>query len=51
MSMFEFVLIPIGLVVGLAFTRFLDGLWLVIDSPNRYWIHTVRIVNKVMQPM
>ena len=51
MSVIEFLLIPVALVIGLAFTRFLDGLWLVIDSPNRYWVHSVWIATKIVQPI
>lgn len=49
MSDIEFLLVPVSIILGLAFARLLEGLYIVSKSPQRYWVHTLWLVNKLGQ--
>ena len=49
MSVVEFVLFPVAILVGLAIARLLEGLYIVSESKERYWVHTVWLCNKLGQ--
>ena len=48
MTQFEFVGIGVSLVVGLCVARLLEGARDSFDPTRRYWIHSVWVVNKLM---
>lgn len=49
MSEVEFILVPVSIVLGLAFARLLEGLYIASESPARYWVHTLWLFNKLCQ--
>jgi hypothetical protein len=48
MTQFEFVGIGVSLVVGLCIARLLEGVRDSFDPTRRYWIHSIWVVNKLM---
>jgi hypothetical protein len=48
MTQFEFVGVGVSLIVGLCFARLLDGTRDSFDPNRRYWIHSIWVVNKLM---
>jgi hypothetical protein len=48
MTQFEFIGIGISLVIGLCIARLLEGTRDSFDPTRRYWIHSLWVVNKLM---
>ena len=48
MTQFEFVGIGISLVIGLAIARLLEGVRDSFDPTRRYWLHSLWVVNKLL---
>ena len=49
MSVVEFILFPVSILVGLAIARLLEGLYIVSESKERYWVHALWLCNKLGQ--
>ena len=49
MSVIEFILFPVSILVGLAIARLLEGLYIVSESKERYWVHTIWLCSKLGQ--
>jgi len=48
MTQFEFIGVGVSLVVGLAIARLLEGVRDSFDPQRRFWIHSLWVVNKLM---
>ncbi len=48
MSQFEFIMVMVALILALALAQALRGLSEILTSRNRYWPHTLWLVNMVL---